>query len=83
DDSTRPTQRRLKGPLRVQKHLYAEGPEVCQLFIVHPQGGIAGGDRLVILANVCGCAWSELTSPVAANFYRAASPSFQQLELHV
>ncbi|MFH7617629.1 urease accessory protein, partial [Pseudomonas syringae pv. tagetis] len=36
DDSTRPTQRRHKVPLRVQMHLYAEGPEVCQLIIVHP-----------------------------------------------
>ena len=27
----------------MQKHLYAEGPEVCQHIIVHPPGGIAGG----------------------------------------
>ncbi|MGV8611027.1 urease accessory protein UreD, partial [Pseudomonas aeruginosa] len=24
------------GPLRVQKHLCAEGPEVCQHMLVHP-----------------------------------------------
>lgn len=39
-DTTRPVQRRHLGPLRVQKHLYAEGPEVCQHIIVHPLGGL-------------------------------------------
>ncbi|OEO27314.1 urease accessory protein UreD [Pseudomonas marincola] len=82
-DTTRPVMRRHKGPLRVQKHLYAEGPEVCQHIIVHPPGGIAGGDRLDISANVATGAWAQLTSPGAAKWYRAAGPAFQQLNLHV
>lgn len=82
-DCTRPVQRRHKGPLRVQKHLYAEGPEVCQHIIVHPPGGIAGGDRLDISAQVGTGAWAQLTSPGAAKWYRAAGPAYQQLSLSV
>ena len=74
-ESTRPTQRRHCGPLRVQKHLYAEGPEVCQHIIVHPPGGIAGGDQLNITASVGEQAWAQLTSPGAAKGYRAAGPA--------
>lgn len=82
-DSTRPIHRRHCGPLRVQKHLYAEGPEVCQHIIVHPPGGIAGGDRLNMSANVGENAWAQLTSPGAAKWYRATGPAFQQVELHI
>nr|WP_314531298.1 urease accessory protein UreD [uncultured Pseudomonas sp.] len=82
-DSTRPVLRRHQGPLRVQKHLYAEGPEVCQHIIVHPPGGIAGGDRLDINASVGRDAWAQITSPGAAKWYRATGPAYQQLDLNV
>lgn len=82
-DATRPTLRRHLGPLRVQKHLYAEGPEVCQHIIVHPPGGIAGGDRLDISARVEANAWAQITSPGAAKWYRAGGPAYQQLDLRV
>lgn len=82
-DGTRPVKRRHLGPLRVQKHLYAEGPEVCQHIIVHPPGGIAGGDRLNISARVEQDAWAQITSPGAAKWYRAAGPAYQQLDLQV
>ncbi|AOE87699.1 urease accessory protein UreD [Pseudomonas sp. TCU-HL1] len=81
--TTRPVQRRHKGPLRVQKHLHAEGPEVCQHIIVHPPGGIAGGDRLDLTARVGKGAWTQLTSPGAAKWYRAASPAFQEVALSI
>lgn len=83
DHVTRPVLRRHSGPLRVQKHLYPEGPEVCQHIIVHPPGGIAGGDRLDISATVGPGAWAQLTSPGAAKWYRAGSPAFQNVQLHV
>ena len=80
-DCTRPVQRRHNGPLRVQKHLYAEGPEVCQHIIVHPPGGIAGGDRLDISAHAGRNAWVQLTSPGAAKWYRSGGPASQTVNL--
>jgi len=82
-DSTRPVTRRHLGPLRVQKYLYAEGPQVCQHIIVHPPAGIAGGDRLDIAVRAEQDAWAQLTSPGAAKWYRAAGPAYQSLDIQV
>ncbi len=82
-DSTRPVKRRHLGPLRVQKHLYAEGPEVCQHIVVHPPAGIAGGDTLDLSVQAGERAWAQLTSPGAAKWYRAASVARQSLNLQV
>ncbi|WP_263140974.1 urease accessory protein UreD [Pseudomonas alcaligenes] len=81
--ATRPVMRRHQGPLRVQKHLYPEGPEVCQHIVVHPPGGIAGGDTLDLDIRLGPQAWAQLTSPGAAKWYRAGASARQRLNLRV
>lgn len=60
-----------KGPLRVQKALYPEGDEVCQILILHPPAGIAGGDQLRIHLTVEAGAHVQATTPGAGKWYRS------------
>jgi urease accessory protein len=70
--------RRFEGPLAVQKPLYPEGGEVCHTIVVHPPGGIAGGDELALSAAVAPRAAALLTTPGAAKWYRSAGPRSRQ-----
>jgi len=59
------------GPLRVQKALHPEGPTLAQVMVVHPPGGIAGGDHLELDVEIGATARAQLTTPGAAKWYRS------------
>lgn len=70
---TRLVERHHRGPLVVQRTFHPEGlarNSPCHAYLVHPPGGVVGGDELHVDVRVDAGAHALITTPAATKFYR-------------
>ncbi len=66
------------GPLRILQSLYPEGDAVCHNVLVHPPGGLVGGDTLDLRVTAGQTAHGLITTPGATRFYRSSGEAALQ-----
>jgi urease accessory protein len=75
---------RHEGPLRILQSLYPEGDAVCHNVLVHPPGGLVGGDTLDIRVSAAAGSHGLITTPGASRFYRSdGEPALQRTALRL
>jgi urease accessory protein len=59
------------GPLRILQSIWPEGDAVCHNVLVHPPGGLVGGDTLQVEVSAQEGSHGVITTPGASRFYRS------------
>ncbi|VTU22731.1 urease accessory protein UreD [Variovorax sp. PBL-E5] len=73
---------RHEGPLRILQSLYPEGDAICHNVLVHPPGGLVGGDTLDLRVRAAAGSHGLITTPGATRFYRSEGElALQRTEL--
>lgn len=70
--------REHRGPLLVQRAFYPEPTGVSHVYLVHPPGGIVGGDRLRFEATLDTKSQALITTPAATKLYRSTGAVAEQ-----
>jgi urease accessory protein len=78
-DKTVLREQRHRGPLMVQKPFYPEGPYTCHTYLIHPPGGVVGGDKLGLEVKMDRGAHALITTPASGKYYRSAGPRASQI----
>ncbi len=78
--ATRLARRAHRGPLVVQRPFVPEGPGVCHVYLLHPPGGLVGGDELAIDVDVDADAHALVTTPAAGKVYRTNGAPVRQTQ---
>jgi len=83
EDKTIISHRQHYGPLVIQKPFYPEA-DVCHVYLLHPPGGVVGGDELTLDVDVNKKGHALITTPAASKFYRSEKQQAQLTQiLHV
>ncbi len=72
------SRRAHRGPFLVQRPFFPEGREVCHVYLLHPPGGLVGGDELRLELAVGAGARALVTTPAAGKAYRTLGPVARQ-----
>ena len=74
---------RQMGPVRIQRPFYPEGDDLPHLYLLHPPGGMVGGDEIGIEVTAEENAKTLITTPSASKFYRNITPLAQRQTVSV
>ncbi len=76
-DQTKLVHQEHLGPLRVQKQ-FSQDDGSCHIYILHPPGGLVGGDCLAVKIRGGASTQTLITSPSAGKAYRCAENALPQ-----